>query len=122
MGGREINDKIVILHSGWIKEKWGTKAMFEENPFLLGDSADWLVEQGIKSIGLDFSLDDPDQTRHPLEKRFPIHRVLLGNGIPHIENLCNLEYIDQDEFLFVALPLRLYKCNGAPARAIAILD
>ena len=122
IGERDINEKIIVFYSGWIKDKWGTSEMYVENPFLSQESADWLVEQRIKSIGLDFSLDNPDQSNLPLKEKFPIHRTFLGRGIPHIENLCNLELIDQDEFLFVALPLKLYKCNGAPARVIAILD
>lgn len=122
VGEADIEGKIVILHSGWIKEKWGTEEMFGENPYLAQESADWLVEKRIKSVGLDFALDNPDQNDLPLEKKFPIHRTFLRNDIPHIENLCNLELIDRDEFLFVALPLKLHKCNGAPARVVAILD
>lgn len=122
VGRGEIEGKTVILHSGWITRNWGTSAMYGESPFFMQETADWLVQKGINSLGLDFILDDPDQSKLPTEERFPIHRTFLRNGIPHIENLCNLESIDQDEFLFVALPLKLHRCNGAPARAIAILD
>lgn len=122
VGRKDIKGKIIILHSGWLKEKWGKSEMYLENPFLLQEAADWLVSQKIKSVGLDFSLDNPDQSKLHLENRFPIHRTFLEHGIPHIENLCNLELIPQDEFLFIALPLKLYKCNGAPAGAIAIID
>lgn len=122
VGRREIIGKIIILHSGWIKEKWGTKDMYEENPFLLQESADWLVDQRIRAVGIDFVIDNPSQSHLPLKERFPIHRIFLGHGIPLIENLSNLELIDREDFLFVALPLKLFGCNGAPARAIAIVD
>ena len=122
VGERGLREKIIILHSGWIKEKWATSEMYENNPFLMQESADWLVEKGIKSVGLDFSLDNPDQSNLHDREKFPIHRTFLGKGIPHIENLCNLELIDQEEFLLVALPLKLYKCNAAPGRAVALLD
>ncbi len=122
VGERDIKEKIVILHSGWLKEKWGTSEMYKQNPFLMQESANWLVQQKIKSVGLDFSLDNPDQGNIHMREKSPIHRTLLGNGIPHIENLCNLDLIDRDEFFFIALPLKLYKCNGAPARAIVIID
>jgi kynurenine formamidase len=122
LGDRELSGRIAILHSGWITENWSTGKMYGESPFLLREGAEWLVQKGIRSLGLDFLLDDPEQDGLPLEKRFPIHRIFLGHGIPHIENLCHLERIDREEFFFVALPLKLYKCNGAPARAIAILD
>jgi arylformamidase len=122
VGKKEIKEKIVILHSGWMKEKWGTTELYAENPFLTQEAGDWLVGQKVKAIGVDFAIDNPDQSSLSLEKKFPIHRTFLKNGIPHIENLCNLELIDCDEFLLVALPLKLYRCNGAPARAIAIID
>jgi kynurenine formamidase len=122
VGKKEIKGRIVILHSGWIKERWGTNELYSENPFLTQEAADWLVGQKIRAVGVDFAIDNPDQSPLPLEKRFPIHRTFLKNGIPHIENLCNLERIDRDEFLLVALPLKLYRCNGAPARAIAMID
>ncbi|HAX98551.1 MAG TPA: hypothetical protein DCY12_06615 [Candidatus Atribacteria bacterium] len=122
VGDKEIKEKIVILHSGWIKEKWGMAELYRENPFLTQEAADWLVNQKIRAVGVDFSIDNPDQSFFPLEKKFPIHRTFLGNGIPHIENLCNLETIGCDEFLLVALPLKLFRCNGAPARAIAIIE
>lgn len=121
-GKKEIKEKIVILHSGWIKEKWGTAELYGKNPFLTQEATDWLVNQKIRAVGVDFAIDNPDQSSLPLEKKFPIHRTFLKNGIPHIENLCNLELIDRDEFLLVALPLKLYRCNGAPARAIAIIE
>jgi kynurenine formamidase len=122
VGKKEIKEKIVILHSGWIKEKWGKPELYSENPFLTQEAADWLVSQKIKAIGVDFAIDNPDQSLFPLEEKFPIHRTFLKNGIPHIENLSNLERIDRDEFLLVALPLKLFQCNGAPGRAIAIID
>lgn len=122
VGGKELKEKVAILHSGWVKEKWGTDELYSQNPFILPETAHWLVEQKIKSLGLDFPMDNPDQSNVPIEKKFPIHKIFLGHGIPHIENLSNLELIDRNEFLLVALPLKLYKCNGAPARAIAIID
>lgn len=118
----EIEGKIVVLHSGWLKEKWGTEEFYRENPFLTQEAVDWLVDRKIRAVGIDFSIDNPDQGNLPLEKRFPIHRTFLRHGIPHIENLIHLELIDRDEFFLVALPLKLYQCNGAPARVIAIID
>jgi arylformamidase len=122
VGSRDIQDKIVVFHSGWIKEKWGKSEFYGENPFFSQTAADWLVERKIKSVAVDFSIDNPDQSPLPLKEKFPIHRTFLRNGIPHIENICNLELIDRSEFFFVALPLKLYRCNGAPARAIAVLE
>ena len=122
IGGREIAGKIVVLHSGWLKKHWGTPEMYSSGPFLTQESADWLVNENINALGLDFTMDNPDQGDLTVEKRFPIHRTFLGHDVPHIENLCNLHLIDSGEFFLVALPLKLGKGDGAPARAIGILD
>lgn len=95
---------------------------YGENPFISQEAADWLVNSKIASVAVDFSIDNPDQSAHPLSEKFPIHRTFLKNGIPHIENICNLERIDRNEFFLIALPLKLFKCNGAPARVIAVLE
>jgi kynurenine formamidase len=34
-----IRGRIVVLHSGWLRQKWGTEEMYSGNPFLLEDAA-----------------------------------------------------------------------------------
>jgi kynurenine formamidase len=53
----------------------------------------------------------------------PVHLALLfGAGVPIIEML-DLEQLAEhqvNEFLFIALPLRLQGATGSPIRAIAV--
>jgi kynurenine formamidase len=52
-----------------------------------------------------------------------IHHIILGAGIPIVENLRNLAELPNDKpFTISALPLKLKGRDGSPCRAIAILE
>jgi len=51
---------------------------------------------------------------------FPAHKVLLGAGVPIVENLTNLDAIGADLFELIVLPLRLAGRDGSPVRAVAV--
>ena len=50
---------------------------------------------------------------------FPVHRLLLGQNIPLIENLINLDQLVGREFELWALPLKLKSGDGTATRAVA---
>jgi kynurenine formamidase len=52
---------------------------------------------------------------------FPVHRLLLGQNIPLIENLINLEQLVGRSFELWALPIKLKGGDGAATRAVARL-
>ena len=55
-----------------------------------------------------------------IEEVTRIHKILLGGGVTIVEGLTNLDSLTQERALFVALPLKVEACDGAPVRAIAI--
>lgn len=80
------------------------------------DAARVLVERRIDLVGLDTaSLDYGPSTD------FIAHRVLLGAGIPGLENLANLEQLPPEGAVLVALPMKIEGGTGGPCRVIAIL-
>lgn len=108
--------KWIVLQTGWYKF-WGTKKYFDDFPVLSEDAAHFLVEKQIVGIGLDvISID----AIHSAD--YPIHKVILGNGLFIIENLTNLHSIKRDYFNLAAFPLKLINGDGSPVRAAAILD
>ncbi len=113
LGNAEINlGDIVFVHSGFGK-KFNDKNYFTASPFLTTEFANTIVEKKIKMIGLDFSGPDRDLS-------WPVHKILLGNGILIIENLFNFEQlVDKEGFEVIALPLNL-RSDGSPARVIAM--
>ena len=105
----------IIIKTGWSKY-WETSLYFSNYPCLNSEAASWLSNFSIKGLGIDaISVDSPNS------EDFPIHKILLAKNIIIIENLTNLEVIDNEYFLFTALPLKIKDADGSPVRAIAII-
>jgi arylformamidase len=78
------------------------------------DGARWLVERGVRLVGVDFLSVERDGPPD-----FPVHRTLLGNGTIIVEGL-DLSGVEPGRYTFVCLPLRIVGGDGAPARAALI--
>lgn len=109
--------EFIVFQTGWEKY-WGQDKYFGEYPVISKEVAAYLVDNNKKGIGLDnIGLDpiaDVDLNLH--------HFMLENENIVIMENLCNLDLIGQEVFLLVALPLKFENSDGAPIRAIAILE
>jgi arylformamidase len=80
---------------------------------LRADGADYLVNRGIKLVGVDYL------SIAPFDEVVPTHRILLEAGIIIVEGL-DLSQVSQGRYTFYCLPLKLAGADGAPARAILI--
>jgi arylformamidase len=77
------------------------------------DGAQWLVDRGVKLVGIDYlSIAPYHDTR-------PTHEILLKAGVVVIEGL-DLSKVTQGRYTLHCLPLKLAGADGAPARAILI--
>jgi arylformamidase len=86
---------------------------FEENYVSIPpDSARYLAEHGIQTVGVDYLSVGPFRGGGP-----ETHRILLEAGIWIIEGLY-LEHVEPDEYELVCLPLKIIGGDGAPARAV----
>ena len=91
---------------------WQDGKFYEEFVYLEPDGAEFLVQQGLRLVGIDYlSIDKFRSQSHPS------HFVLLKQNIPIIEGL-NLAAVPAGEYTLVALPLKLQDADGAPARVI----
>ncbi len=103
----------------FLKTGWGTRyadATYWESPFLDESAARYLLERDIQALGVD--LISPDEPAHPARRvgfEYPVHCVLLGAGVPIIENL-NLEAVPAGTYEAVALPILIEGADGAPCR------
>ena len=78
------------------------------------DGAGWLVDRGIRLVGVDFLSVEKDGP-----PGFPVHTTLLKAGTIIVEGL-NLVDAAPGEYTFVCLPLKVLDGDGAPARAALI--
>lgn len=110
-------DQIFILETG-IEKFAETKRYNEKYPFPSEEVVNWLINKKIKAYMTDATAVDPVGTKDSLN-----HHLLLGADIPIVENLKNLYLIPKDkEFFISALPIKLKGRDGAPCRAVALID
>jgi len=91
----------------------GENAFFADFVGISADGADWLVQYGIKLVGIDYL------SVAPYHQSIPTHRTLLGAGIIIVEGL-ELSAISPGSYSLYCLPLKLVGSDGAPARVILV--
>lgn len=80
------------------------------------DGARWLVDHGIRLIGIDFlSIEARGAPGHPT------HRTLLEAGVVILEGL-DLSEVEPGTYTLVCAPLKIAGGDGAPARAVLLGD
>lgn len=107
---------IVILFTG-CSEHLGEPGLDSKYTYLDGTGAEWLLAKKVKSVGIDFfSIDQYG------DRSSPAHNVLLGNGIPLIEEIsAEARQLTGHRVYVICLPLKVMAGDGAPARVIAYL-
>jgi kynurenine formamidase len=109
----------LVLRFGW-SDHWGSMKFYDDNPFISEAAAQWLVDRGVRLLGMDTpQVDSPDHGRLGV-KDSPIHRIMLAQGVTFVEYLANLREISRPVVELVVLPLKILGADGAPCRAIAI--
>jgi kynurenine formamidase len=84
----------------------------------------WLIEQGIKVMGIDaITFDPPVWAMFERKQFWEAHRVMVDHEYYHLENLTNLDQIGRPHgFTLSALPIHWTGTTAAPVRAVAIVD
>ena len=141
---------IVMINTGTHHLFGDNDDYYAYSPGIYDDAARWLVERQVKLVGLDVNaLDHPLGTKlvahgpgpsHPYlldeykaetgrdaAADFPLwepaHKILLGNGIPGIENVGGeLDQVTGRRCTFMAFPWRWREGDGCTLRVVAALD
>lgn len=90
------------------------KEFLKDYTFLAPDGAQYLVDNGVELVGIDYLSIEQFHSGH-----HRTHRTLLGAGVVIVEGL-DLSAPPPGEYEFICLPLRIEGCDGAPARAVLI--
>jgi arylformamidase len=80
---------------------------------LSADAASFLVDRGVRLVGVDYL------SVAPFEATGPTHKILLNAGVVIVEGL-DLSQVSQGRYMFYCLPLKIEGADGAPARAILV--
>ncbi len=91
-----------------------TDDFIEDYVFLTIEAARFLVEKGVRLVGIDCLSVGTITDRENLHET---HRTLLSGGIYILEGL-DLSRVEAGSYDLVCLPLRLARGDGSPARAI----
>ena len=90
------------------------KQFVPDYTYLAPDGAQYLVDQGVELVGVDYLSIEQFHSGH-----HRTHRTLLEHSVVIIEGL-DLSLPPAGEYEFICLPLRIEGCDGAPARAVLI--
>lgn len=113
--GKELRGRAVLVHTGW-DAYWKSDRYFEHHPHLTEDAARYLVECGVKLVGIDsVNIDDTRGGQRP------VHTQLLGADVLIVEHLCKLDQLPDEGFAFSALPPKFKGVGTFPVRALAKL-
>lgn len=141
---------IVMINTGSHKNWGDNDDYFAYSPGLYKEGAEWLVERGVKLVGIDVqALDHPlgtklvdhgpgpshaylmdeyrEETGREVMEDFPLwepaHKALLTNGIPGIENIGGeLDKVTGKRCTFMAFPWRWPQGDGCGIRVVAVID
>ena len=107
----------LLFNTGW-DIHWGKEKYFGEYPVVSMDVCQYLLDSKKKGVGFDVIGIDPVS-----DGNLTRHKMLLSQAdIVIIENLTNLDKIGGGLFTFAALPLKYKNADGAPIRAVAIIE
>lgn len=91
---------------------WDTDVFIEDFVYIPRDTAAYLVERGVRTVGIDY-LSVAGYEQDTVET----HRALLEGGVWIIEGL-NLTEVPPGPCELLCLPMRIAGAEGAPARAL----
>jgi arylformamidase len=96
-------------------ERWahGEAGFFRGYVGVSGDGARWLVDHGVRLVGIDYL------SIAPFDDPVSAHQVLLGAGVVVVEGL-NLSGVEPGSYRLICLPLKIAGAEGAPARVVLV--
>ncbi len=118
-GAEAIHHPRVLLRYDW-SERFGGLAFYEQSPYLSREACTWLVERGVRLLGMDSPSPDDPRLGFGSGDDSPNHRILLGAGVILVEYLSNLARLRADVVHLIALPLPVRGADGSPSRVVAV--
>lgn len=108
----DLRDDIRVLLKTRMSGQMHRPLVQEDYVYLTVDAAGYLVQAGMKLVGIDYLSVDRFGTMD-----YPSHHALLEAGVVVLEGL-DLSAVEPGEYEMTCLPLRIQGAEGAPARVI----
>lgn len=124
-----LPNMIVLIKTG--RDKYmGTKDFFLKGTGMSAAATEWLIDQGIKVMGIDqwgWDLPLPYQIKKAKENNdktvfWEAHLVGQKKEYCHMEQLTNLDALPYTGFKVAAFPIKIKGGSAAPARVVAIFE
>ena len=121
--GRIAPGAIVLLRTGWAA-RWPDAARYRNHdasgtmhfPGFSVESGQMLIERGASGLGIDTMNID-----YGASQDFAVHRLALGAGLYHLENLADLNALPEAGAFLVVAPIKLAGGSGGPCRVFAVI-
>lgn len=75
-----------------------------------------LIERKVSGLGCDTM-----SVEYGASEDFAVHRLALGAGLYHLENLADLSALPESGAFLVVAPIKLEGGSGGPVRVFALL-
>lgn len=112
--GSGVAGRAVLVNTGW-SQHWRTQRYFDHNPFLTAAACEFLVDAGVRFVGIDsLNIDDIEDLSRPA------HTLLLGGGIPICEHMANLDQLTPEGGFLHAVPIASVGGATFPVRAYVV--
>lgn len=120
---------IVLVMTGVSSKYYGTSDYANLHPGVTREATLWLIDQGIKVMGIDawgwdkpFNVMIKDLREGKKEKLWAAHYAGKEKEYFHMENLTNLEKIPKSfGFQVAVFPIKIQKASASWIRAVAIV-
>ncbi|MGI6731541.1 MAG: cyclase family protein [Anaerovoracaceae bacterium] len=107
-----------------------TDRYLPDQPGMTGEATEWLIDQGIKLMGIDaYTFDRPfgamvaDVKAGHKENLFPAHFMSRKKEYYHIEKLANLDTVPvRHGFKVAAFPVKVKNGSAGAARVVAMVE
>jgi len=114
---------IVLLRTGWASRWPDARGYRNEDergrmhfPGFSMEAVERLIERKVSGIGCDTMSVDCGASQE-----FAVHRLALGAGLYHLENLSDLSELPEQGASLVVAPIKLEGGSGGPVRVFALL-
>ncbi|MEM6768342.1 MAG: cyclase family protein [Bacteroidota bacterium] len=119
---------IVLIRTGRDKHM-GTKKFFTHGTGMSAEATEWLIQQGIKVMGIDqwgwdlplpYLIEQAKKSQNA-ELFWEAHLVGVEHEYCHMEQLTNLDALPITGFDVACFPIKIKGGSAAPARVVGIL-